>query len=170
MTPDWRYPVNQLLYGLTYSSDIDEEIVNFNASSAVDYTTLNLGPEVYSRAIRQALASGEHLDSLSLLPQFDQAQLTDFLRAVSARLDQLRPWPQPEVRPLAPQAWAGFGDAVPVAELDASVVRRTRRKTRNLSHPATTLQTCSISSCRWSAAAAERRPPGGVKPALPQSQ
>jgi hypothetical protein len=103
MTPDWRYPVNQLLYGLTYSSDIDEEIVNFNASSAVDYTTLNLGPEVYSRAIRQALASGEHLDSLSLLPQFDQAQLTDFLRAVSARLDQLRPWPQPEVRPLAPK-------------------------------------------------------------------
>jgi hypothetical protein len=125
MTADWRYPVNQLLYSLTYSSGIDEEMVNFNASNAVDYTALNLGPEVYSRAIRQALASGEHVDSLSLLPQFDQAQLTDFLRAVSARLDELRPWPQPEVRPLDPQAWAEFGDAVPVAELDASLVEVT---------------------------------------------
>jgi hypothetical protein len=125
MTQDWRYPVNQLLYSLTYSSDIDEAMVNFNASSAVDYTTLNLGPEAYSRAIKEALASGEQLDSLSLLPQFDQAQLAGFLRAVSARLDELRPWPQPEVRPLAPETWTEFGHAKPVAALDASVVEVT---------------------------------------------
>jgi hypothetical protein len=125
MTSDWRAPVNQLLYSLTYSENIDASTVDFNAESAVRFTTLTLGPEVYYWAINQALSSGEPLDVIPLLPQFDQREIADFLRAVAGRLDQMRPWPEPDVRPLDTAAWAEFADAVKVAELDASLVEVT---------------------------------------------
>lgn len=122
MSADWQGPVNQLLYSLTYSAEIDEEMVHFNADSAVTYTTLDLGPEVYHRAIEQALASGAGLDESSFLPQFDQEQIRVFLRGVSSRLDELRPWPEPLLRPLHPDAWNEFSAARRIARLDASVV------------------------------------------------
>jgi hypothetical protein len=125
MTPDWRAPVNQLLYSLTYTKNIDDEAINFSADSAVQFTALSLGPDVYYEAITRALASGEHLDELSLLPQFDETQIADFLRAVAARLDELRPWTEPEVRPLDPRAWVEFAHAKQIAELEASVVQVT---------------------------------------------
>jgi hypothetical protein len=125
MTPDWRAPINQLLYSLTYSKSIDDDAVNFSADSAVQFTALSLGPDVYYRAITQALASGEQLDELSLLPQFDEAEIAGFLQAVAVRLDELRPWPEPGVRPLDVAAWSEFAHAVQIAELDASLVQVT---------------------------------------------
>ena len=125
MPSDWRTPVNQLLYSLTYSKSIDDDTVNFNAESAVQFTTLTLGPGVYYSAINQALSSDEPLDVIPLLPQFDQPQIADFLRAVAGQLDRMRPWPEPAVRPLDTTAWAGLADAIKVAELDASLVEVT---------------------------------------------
>jgi hypothetical protein len=123
MTAEWRAPVNQLLYSLTYSKTIGEPEAEFSASSAVTYGSLTLGPEVYRCAIDQALASGPVLDGMSLLPQFDQAQLVGFLRAVAVRLDEMRPWPEPAVRPLDHRGWSEFTHAVQIAELDGSLVQ-----------------------------------------------
>lgn len=121
MTTAWRGPVNQLLYSLSFSRDISEEHISFCADSAVHYTTLGLGPEVYYKAICDALASSEDLADTSL-PQFSHAQVVEFLRALADRLDALRPWPEPRVRPLSSAKWAEFGHAVPIARLQASVL------------------------------------------------
>lgn len=127
MTADWRRPVNQLLYSLTYAREVDDEMIKFNGDSAVKHLTLELGPEVYYTAIKKALVSGEVLDELPLLPQFDQAQLMTFLRGVLERLDELRPWQEPEFRSLDLTAWEEHsGDAVQIARLTASVHQVTR--------------------------------------------
>jgi hypothetical protein len=122
MASDWRGPINQLLYSLTFANAIHQEMITFNGGSAVQYTTLELGPDVYYQAIDRALASGEKLDAVSLLPQFDQAHIEDFLRGVSARLDELRPWPVPKTRRLDAGAWEKFKHARQIARLETSVV------------------------------------------------
>ena len=122
MTADWRWAIDEILYGLTYTKEITDETVHWVAESAVNYASLGLGPEVYHRAISEALASGEHLDGRSQLPQFDQEQLAGFLDAVAGRIDALRPWPEPKFRRLeSPEPWASLAQAVPIARLDASI-------------------------------------------------
>jgi hypothetical protein len=118
---NWRDAVNEILFGLTYTEEITDETVRWNAESAVHYTTLTLGSEVYHQAIIEALATGERLDSLRQLPQFDQAQIAGFLRALANRLEALRPWPEPKFRQLEVNRWTTFRDAVPIARLNASI-------------------------------------------------
>jgi hypothetical protein len=90
----------------------------------VNYTSLRSGPEAYRRAIHEALSSGQPLDSLDLLPQFDQAQITDFLRALDARLERLRPWPEPDFRQIdPPEAWDRLRDAVPIAVIKSPILK-----------------------------------------------
>ncbi len=121
MEANWRHPVNQLLHSLSFSGKISDEHVAFCADSAINYSTLQLGPEAYYRAISEALASGQALDALGQVPQFDQAQLAEFLRDVAARLDRLRPWPEPKVRPLDPTEWGAFRSSRPIAQLKDSI-------------------------------------------------
>jgi hypothetical protein len=123
MTLDWRGPINEILYGVIFTREINGEIVAGCADAAVNYTVLGLGPDVYYRAIGAALASGEDLDGLQQVPQFDQTQIAGFLRAVAERLDALRPWPEPKFRRLDPATWTTFAHAVPIARLDASILR-----------------------------------------------
>jgi hypothetical protein len=123
MTQDWRGPINGLLYGLIFAPEITDELVAGCADAAVNYTVLGDGPEVYYEAIETALTSGERLDNLGQLPQFDEAQIAGFLRAVATRLDALRPWPEPKFIRLEASTWATFANAVPIARLDASILR-----------------------------------------------
>jgi hypothetical protein len=118
---NWRDAINEILFGLTYTEAITDETVEWNADSAVHYTTLTFGPEVYYRAIAEALASGEPLDGLGQLPQFDQAQIAGFLGALADRLDALRPWPEPQFRQLEVDTWTAHRHAVPIARLNASI-------------------------------------------------
>jgi hypothetical protein len=135
MTQDWRGPINGLLYGLIFAPEITDELVAGCADAAVSYTVLGDGPEVYYEAIRAALTSGERLDNVGQLPQFDQAQIASFLRAVANRLDALRPWPEPEFIRLKASTWATFTNAVPIAELEASILR-IRKLVRGVFEPA----------------------------------
>jgi hypothetical protein len=105
------------------------------ADAAVNYTVLGDGPKVYYEAIQEALTSGERLDGLGQLPQFDQAQIAGFLRALANRLDALRPWPEPKFLRLEASAWATFANAVPIARLDASILR-VRKIVRGVFEPA----------------------------------
>jgi hypothetical protein len=123
VTQHWRGPINGLLYGLIFAPEITDELVAGCADAAVNYTVLGDGPKVYYEAIQEALASGERLDGLGQLPQFDQAQIAGFLRAVANRLDTLRPWPEPKFLRLEASTWATFANAVPIARLDASILR-----------------------------------------------
>ena len=126
MTIDWRGPINQLLYGLIFVPEITDDAIAFYAHAAVNYKLLGLGPEAYCRAIDAALASGERLDGLSQVPQFDQTQIADYLLALAARLQELRPWPEPKFRRLNdPDAWARFENAVPIARLDTRLLELT---------------------------------------------
>jgi hypothetical protein len=118
---NWQDAVNEILFGLTYTDEITDETVRWNADSAVQYTTLTLGPEVYYQAIVDALASGERLDGLGQLPQFNQGQIAGFLRALANQLDTLRPWPEPKFRQLEVDTWMTFRHAVPIARLTASI-------------------------------------------------
>jgi hypothetical protein len=121
VTQDWRDAINEILVGLTYTEEITDETVRWNADSAVHYTTLTFGPGAYYQAITEALASGESLDGLGQLPQFDQAQIAGFLRALADRLDALRPWPEPQFRQLEVDTWTAHRHAVPIARLNASI-------------------------------------------------
>jgi hypothetical protein len=119
MTIDWHGPVNQLLFGLTHATRVTDEEVDFLANSAVNHTTLGLGPQTYYEAISGALDSGDDLANFQL-PQFDHDAIAEFLRAVKDRLDALRPWPERRFHRLDPATWNAFDHAVPVARLDAS--------------------------------------------------
>jgi hypothetical protein len=121
VTHDWRGPINGLLYGLIFAPEITDELVAGCADAAVNYTVLGDGPEVYYKAIHEALASGEQLDGLGQLRQFDQAQIAGFLRALAAQLDALRPWPEPQFRRVEADTWTTFRRAVPIARLNASI-------------------------------------------------
>jgi hypothetical protein len=122
MAMNWRLPIDEILYGLTYTNELSDETVRWVAESAVHYTSLREGPEVYHEAIEASLASGEQLDNRGQLPQFNQVQLINFLRAVADKLDALRPWPEPNFRRIEdPEAWASFRQAVPIAFLEASI-------------------------------------------------
>jgi hypothetical protein len=118
----WRGPINGLLYGLIFTPEITDETVTDCADAALNYTVLGSGPEVYYEAIQKALTSGERLDGLGQLPQFDQAQIAEFLRALADRLDALRPWPEPKFLRLQASSWARFAHAVPVARLETSIL------------------------------------------------
>ena len=118
---DWHDAVNEILFGLTYTEEITDETVRWIAASAVHYTTLTLGPEAYHQAIIDALASGERLDGLGQLPQFDQGQIAGFLRALAMQLDRLRPWPEPKFRQLEVDAWTTLRPTAPIARLTASI-------------------------------------------------
>jgi hypothetical protein len=123
VTQHWQGPINALLYGLIFAPEITDEVVAGCAEAAVNYTVLGDGPEVYYKAIQDALISGERLDNLGQLPQFEEAQIAGFLHAVATQLDALRPWPQPKFRRLDAATWATFENAVPIARLDTSILR-----------------------------------------------
>jgi hypothetical protein len=131
MTNDWQGPINQLLYGLSFTREITDEVVAKFADAAVEYTVLGLGPEVYHWAIQEALASGDVSLTASRPPQFDHVEVEGYLRALAARLDELRPWPEPKFRRLDVATWSTFGHAVPIARLRLSLlgIRKLLRKT-----------------------------------------
>ena len=123
---DWRTPINQILFGLTYTRELTDEVVDWNADSAIRYQSLGRGPAVYYQAIQDALASGEHLDNFDQVPQFSQQELSEFLRALASRLDSLRPWPEPRFRPADdPAPWASLLQSAKIAELDVSMLELT---------------------------------------------
>lgn len=122
MATDWRLPINQILFGLMFTREITDEVVEWNANSAIRYESLDLGPAVYCRAIREALASGEHLDGLNQLPQFSQGEIAEFLQALAARLESQRPWPEPRFRVLDANPWRSLRHAEKIAELDVPLL------------------------------------------------
>jgi hypothetical protein len=124
MTSSWNGALNQILFGLIYTDNLTDEIVRWTADSAVNYTTLSLGPEAYQRAIREALASGQKLDGIDQVPQFGQEQLSHFLRALDERIEALRPWPEPDFREIAPpEAWNYLRDASLVAVVRSPLLK-----------------------------------------------
>lgn len=123
---DWRTPINQILFGLTYAQELTDELVEWNADSAIRYQSLGRGPAVYHQAIHDALASGEHFDNFDQVPQFSQRELSDFLTALASRLDKLRPWPEPRFRPVDdPALWTSVLQSPKIAELDVSLLELT---------------------------------------------
>ncbi|WP_205876621.1 hypothetical protein [Mycobacterium camsae] len=121
MTIDWHGPVNQLLYSLTFTREITDDIIQFNADSTIHNSTLTLGPDVFYKAINEALASGDDLKSTQL-PQYDHAAITEFLTAVADRLDALRPSPLRPFHQLDAAAWAKSGCTTPIALIDAPIL------------------------------------------------
>jgi hypothetical protein len=119
---DWRLPINQILFGLMFTREITDEVVEWNANSAMRYESLDLGPGVYYRAINEALASGERLDGLDQVPQFSQGEIVEFLQALATRLDSLRPWPEPRFRVLDADPWGPFRRAEKIADLDVPLL------------------------------------------------
>jgi len=118
MAEDWRLPVNEILFGLIFTRELTDEVIEWNANSALQYESLDLGPAVYCRAIDEALASGERLDGLDQVPQFSQHEIADFLQALASRLETLRPWPEPRFRLLYENPWGSLREADKIAELD----------------------------------------------------
>jgi hypothetical protein len=122
MMSDWRPAINQILFALTYTRALTDEVAEKTADSAIRYRSLGLGPAAYYEAIHAALASGEHLDGLGQLPQFSQEEIASFLRSLASRLDSMRPWPEPSFRRIDPALWGAFRQFQQVAEVDVPLI------------------------------------------------
>lgn len=82
---DWRGPVNQILYGLMFTPDLDDKTAAEMADAMMARRYFLDGPEVYERAIRAALATSEPLADAFDTPHNEEA-FRGFLARLAARL------------------------------------------------------------------------------------
>ena len=92
MTP--RAVVSHLTYGLIFARPEDNaQTAERYARLILDGRVLTAGPQVYYDGMRATLDSPEPIENVHGVPHSD-AELRDFFRRLTARLDELRPWPE----------------------------------------------------------------------------
>ena len=96
MTP--QAVVRHLTYGLIFARPEDNErTAERYARLILDRRVLTAGPEVYYEGMRATLASPEPIENFHGVPH-GEAELRDFFRRLTERLDELRPWPPAPTR------------------------------------------------------------------------
>jgi hypothetical protein len=91
MTP--QAVVRHLTYGLIFARPEDNaQTAQRYARLILDRRVLTAGPQVYYDGVRATLDSAEPIENVHGVPHTD-AELRDFFRLLTARLDELRPWP-----------------------------------------------------------------------------
>jgi hypothetical protein len=89
---EWRGPVNQILYCLLFTGDLDATVVDGIAQAMVARSYLIEGPAAYAEAISGALAFDGLLNEEIETPHSEE-QIRSFLSRLAERLDALKPWP-----------------------------------------------------------------------------
>lgn len=90
---DWKGIINQILYGLIFTPELDDGAATRMASAMVERRFFSEGPAVYADAITQALMYEGPLNDEIDAPH-NEERLREFLRRLGAQLDALRPWPR----------------------------------------------------------------------------
>ncbi|WBC13414.1 hypothetical protein O7600_19995 [Micromonospora sp. WMMA1998] len=90
---DWKGIVNQILYGLMFTPQLDDDTAGQMAAAMVERRYFGAGPDAYADAIVQALRYDGPLTDEIDTPH-GEAAFRDFLGRLGTRLEALRPWPQ----------------------------------------------------------------------------
>jgi hypothetical protein len=118
----WRGPLNEILY-VTNRYPLTDELADTVAADMIRRRPLCSGPEVYHRAISEALLSNTTLGPPILRTDRDDTTLRDFFHRVRNRLDNGRPWPDARFVKLSPDDWPAFADAPVIATIGSGLTR-----------------------------------------------
>ncbi|MEV4820506.1 hypothetical protein [Micromonospora sp. NPDC049274] len=89
---DWKGVINQILYGLIFTPQLDDPSAGQMAAAMVERRYFGDGPGVYADAIAWARQYAGPLTDEIETPHSEH-DFRDFLRRLAAELDERRPWP-----------------------------------------------------------------------------
>lgn len=90
---DWKGVVNQILFGVMFTPQLDGTAADQMAAAMVERRYFGDGPAVYADAVEQALRyTGPLTDEIDT-PHSEEL-FRAFLGQLAARLEARRPWPQ----------------------------------------------------------------------------
>lgn len=105
---DWHRVIADLLWRASSVRELTEGVAEDAARGLVASRLAERSPARYYDGIAAALASDALLTGAFDGPHGEE-QFRDFLERVRARMDELRPWPDPPFVQLPVVAWARFG-------------------------------------------------------------
>ncbi|SCG67621.1 hypothetical protein [Micromonospora coxensis] len=88
---DWKGVVNQILYGLIFTRDLDDDAASRMADAMVERRHFGAGPGVYAAAIVRARRHRGPLTDEMPTPHGEEG-FRAFLELLAAELDARRPW------------------------------------------------------------------------------
>ncbi|MDH6465816.1 hypothetical protein M2302_006018 [Micromonospora sp. A200] len=88
---DWKGVVNQILYGLIFTVELDEAAAARMAEAMVERRLFGAGPRVYAAAIARARRHRGPLTDELPTPH-DEERFREFLELLAVQLDARRPW------------------------------------------------------------------------------
>jgi hypothetical protein len=105
---------------------LDDEAVSIVAKAMIEYRYFGLGPQAYVDGITTGLAQETPLADAFDTPHSEE-QFREFLARLKTRLDELRPWPDPEFAKLPIVAWATLNKARSIAKINTTTHQVTAR-------------------------------------------
>lgn len=117
----WRGYVNQLTYGVSLHSRVDDAVVARIADQLIDQWFFTLPVASYYEAAAAALESEARI--VYDEQEENEEVVRDFLARILHALDERRPWPEPSFVELDPSEWPAFRSApaighIPLSQLD----------------------------------------------------
>ncbi|MEV0805281.1 hypothetical protein [Micromonospora sp. NPDC050200] len=88
---DWKGVVNQILYGLIFTAELDDVAAARMAEAMVERRYFGAGPGVYAAAITRARRHRGPLTDEMPTPHGEEG-FRSFLGLLAAQLDARRPW------------------------------------------------------------------------------
>lgn len=88
---DWKGVVNQILYGLIFTPELDEAAAARMAEAMVERRSFGAGPGVYAAAITRARRHRGPLTDELPTPHGEE-RFRQFLELLAVQLDARRPW------------------------------------------------------------------------------
>jgi hypothetical protein len=115
----WQAAVDTVLYGLAFTPALDDEAVDTTARQLIARRRFRRPTEEYYDKVKYALTQNVPLNS-SGLTNHDEVELRRFFQRLLARLDELRPWPEPPFLKQDIALWNTFATARPIATINAT--------------------------------------------------
>jgi hypothetical protein len=132
MTEPWLGTSNTVLYSLQRDQELNDAVVTRIARAVLEEPLWDLTPEQEYAALAEALRSDAQLTGL-MPGRHNEEEYRDFLRRLLARLDAMRPWPEPPFRPLGISHWDSFAQAQLIARLGLDNLKIQERLRRGFS-------------------------------------
>jgi hypothetical protein len=125
----WRRVSNSILDSMQFERELgDPEVARF-AHEMIRRPFTYLTTEQEYAAITEALGTDVRLTELIPGPHREQ-EYRDFLKRLLDRLDAMRPWPEPPLRPVDVSQWPDLADAQLVARIRLGPVKVEERLQR----------------------------------------
>jgi hypothetical protein len=119
MSQNWRSLVNGIIYHSEFYPDLGPESADLLARSLLVQPMFGLTHDQEYEALRSAV----HSDSrpIATIPtKYTDTEIREYLTRILARLDELRPWPEPRFTQIPVDRWRHFAELLPIATVNRS--------------------------------------------------